>query len=619
MQKRQEQKNEKIKERKSQYKKKDVPEKKRQEQAITIRKNKKEEALMKKRKLESSKNKNDLFNDISFYDEDTNDIDFELYQKKMKEVKQTVRHIFTRAKNNLLNKQEGEYVKDIVDCRKVMMPQNICNDQVELDSYVSEIIYIFVAEFGDLAQEYVKFITVFQNNPDVIYELVWIFLNVFSANDHSVVNKAFKTLEQVSFTKIILTLLKDYRQDIRVMDNILWCLGNIAGDTTDLRNYLLRNGCLIALANSFEYIVQSRNAPCLENLSWFLQMLTKGEPSIADFTIITEIIKYINLLIRFNDKQFTVVVLNCLQALSNIAIQKTGKKTFDQKYLDCILNAPGLLSYVVFLMNVENQDQNILYQSVILVGCICSGSDEQTQQMLNMDVLKSFTIILKTKSQLSIKIKKQIYWVISNIAAGTPKQIETLITNNELMSLIIHAMRYESFSVKGEATFVICNLCTFDGDQSIRFQLIEKVATSTIVANMMQNLKMKDEEVVIAILEALIEILKFGKFLVQNGKAKNGINPFVMMIEECDGIETLEELQHHELLDIYDLSVVILEDFFNVEEEEDDIAMIQPKITTVDPNYFGGNSNTTTLEIPQFSFNYSQPNNNNNNSSAFKF
>jgi importin subunit alpha-1 len=49
----------------------------------------------------------------------------------------------------------------------------------------------------------------------------------------------------------------------------------------------------------------------------------------------------------------------------------------------------------------------------------------------------------------------------------------------------------------------------------------------------------------------------------------SGINPFVQIVEDAGGMDKIEELQNHPNEEIYKKSSMILEMYFEAEEEED--------------------------------------------------
>lgn len=68
-------------------------------------------------------------------------------------------------------------------------------------------------------------------------------------------------------------------------------------------------------------------------------------------------------------------------------------------------------------------------------------------------------------------------------------------------------------------------------------------------------------------LEGLENILKVGEADREMGM-NNGINLYAQMIDECDGLDKIEQLQSHDNHEIYEKVVKILERYWAEEEEE---------------------------------------------------
>jgi hypothetical protein len=93
-------------------------------------------------------------------------------------------------------------------------------------------------------------------------------------------------------------------------------------------------------------------------------------------------------------------------------------------------------------------------------------------------------------------------------------------------------------------------------------------------------------------LEAIDNILKVGK---ADANSSNNLNSFCEFVEECGGLDALENLQRHDNEEIYDKSIRMLRDYFESEEEED--GMTAP---VVDGNQFA--FGLTTGQQNGFSF-----------------
>lgn len=80
-----------------------------------------------------------------------------------------------------------------------------------------------------------------------------------------------------------------------------------------------------------------------------------------------------------------------------------------------------------------------------------------------------------------------------------------------------------------------------------------------------------DPRIVTVCLEGLENILKVGEADKEMGM-NGGINLYAQMIDECDGLDKIENLQNHDNNEIYEKAVKILERYWaEVEEEEQNI------------------------------------------------
>jgi len=66
-------------------------------------------------------------------------------------------------------------------------------------------------------------------------------------------------------------------------------------------------------------------------------------------------------------------------------------------------------------------------------------------------------------------------------------------------------------------------------------------------------------------IKGLEKILRVGEKDAQ----QTGINAYTVLLEECGGIDMLEELQNHPKYEIYEKAVKILELYFGAEEEDE--------------------------------------------------
>lgn len=85
----------------------------------------------------------------------------------------------------------------------------------------------------------------------------------------------------------------------------------------------------------------------------------------------------------------------------------------------------------------------------------CSSKYDHTQEFIDEGLIKYLKHFLE--NNFSIKFKKEAVWIVSNIAAGSQQQIETLIEENFCLILKSY-LSCSNTRIRTEATWALCNL-----------------------------------------------------------------------------------------------------------------------------------------------------------------
>jgi len=105
------------------------------------------------------------------------------------------------------------------------------------------------------------------------------------------------------------------------------------------------------------------------------------------------------------------------------------------------------------------------------VGNLLSGTDKQTNVLLilflphNSFAQKALLLcpeflpkLFETTTHSKKIFRKEAFWAISNITAGTTEQIEMIIKNEDFVKRLKTAVELEEPDVKSEASWAMCNL-----------------------------------------------------------------------------------------------------------------------------------------------------------------
>ncbi|CAL4176930.1 unnamed protein product, partial [Meganyctiphanes norvegica] len=115
----------------------------------------------------------------------------------------------------------------------------------------------------------------------------------------------------------------------------------------------------------------------------------------------------------------------------------------------------GVLPDVVQYLHY--QEARLQKVALRVIGNIITGTDEQTDYVLNSGVLPSLKRLLSTHQNLDRTLVKEMIWVISNVCAGTPKQIE-LVLHFHLVPIILELMNDDAPGIKKEACWAMLNI-----------------------------------------------------------------------------------------------------------------------------------------------------------------
>lgn len=160
-------------------------------------------------------------------------------------------------------------------------------------------------------------------------------------------------------------------------------------------------------------------------------------------------------------------------------------------------------------------------------------------------------------------------WLLSNITAGTPEQIQAVFDTENLLSMVMEQSSTGEAHVRKEGLFVIANAA--HGTEAHLGKLHELGAIQVLVSSIDI---VRDCQVVLTILEALRLFLAAGQ---AHADKVGGANPFCSVIEEAGGLEKLESLQSDENEHVYHSAEKLLATYFELEDGDDVEAPVDPR------------------------------------------
>ena len=200
-----------------------------------------------------------------------------------------------------------------------------------------------------------------------------------------------------------------------------------------------------------------------------------------------------------SNKDIAITSLHILYFITN---DVDKMPLLSKKILDTILEIHLLDKIIskIDKLDVEDEKLEILYSSRIIGNFAAMEDSFYTDKVIELNVLDKLKILIQDK--YSPSTRKEIAWIISNVAAGTQEQLNTLYENNFPDILFDMILNGEEGDIKNHCLWALYNFSNLNNQEYLN-SLVESGFLDIII----KRLNIDSGDTLCCSMEALFNIL----------------------------------------------------------------------------------------------------------------
>ncbi|VIP00262.1 Armadillo/beta-catenin-like repeat family protein [Brugia malayi] len=233
--------------------------------------------------------------------------------------------------------------------------------------------------------------------------------------------------------------------DGETRDQVFWALGNIALDCRTCQEMVQSSAALPLMIDVLISPMFIRSK-WIRNLIWALSQIIRGGIRTLDIMFVRAALTGLRPVLYLEDSK---IKMDAIWAIAYIAVDHVGGGQ-----IDAVLQTPALLERLIELL----AEKRTMRAALRALGNLVAGNDAQTQAVLNAGLLPRMMELFGP--MMPINQKHEIMWILSNIAAGSQRQIDLLFETNDIVEILIGTFYNDDHRIRKEIGWTVINALT---------------------------------------------------------------------------------------------------------------------------------------------------------------